>query len=107
MTDPTPYLLLPGTARDALTRYADVFGGRLELNTYADFERTDGPADAIAHGILGDGPVTLFAADVAGDDQPLRCEGLLFSLLGTADSPTLRTWFDRFGVPWPIGFEVD
>jgi len=30
---------------------------------------TDGPADAIAHGYLVKGPVALFAADVAGNDE--------------------------------------
>jgi PhnB protein len=133
MTAPTPYLQLPGTARAALTRYADIFGGRAELHTFAEFDRTDGPADAIAHGLLVAGPVALFAADVAGDEKPFRAEGLLLSLLGTSDPETLRRWFsglaegghivddlqrrpwgasdgqvvDRFGVPWLIGFEGD
>lgn len=131
MAQPTPYLHLPGTSRAALTYYADVFGGRAELHTFAEFARTDGPPEAIAHGSLVDGPVSLFAADVAGDEAPFRAEGLLLSLLGAAPAPTLRTWFarladggrvvddlqqrpwgawdgrvvDRFGVPWLIGFE--
>jgi PhnB protein len=133
MSDPTPYLQLPGTARAALTRYAGVFGGQAVLHTFAEFQRSDGPADAVAHGYLVDSPVALFAADVAGDEPPLRCAGLLFSLLGTADAATLRAWFtaladggrvvdplqrrpwgawdgqliDEFGVPWLIGFETD
>ena len=45
-----PYLHFDGTARDALTFYHQVFGGELTLHTFADFGRTDGPADAIAHG---------------------------------------------------------
>ncbi|KGM15251.1 VOC family protein [Actinotalea fermentans] len=131
MAQPTPYLHLPGTAREALTLYADVFGGRAQLHTFEEFGRTDGPADAIAHGYLVDGPVSLFAADVAGDEAPFRAEGLLLSLLGAAPASTLRTWFarladgarvvddlqlrpwgawdgqlvDRFGVPWLIGYE--
>jgi PhnB protein len=130
---PTPYLHLPGTARQALTFYADVFGGRAGLNTFAEFNRSDGPADAIAHGMLADGPVTLFASDIAGDERPFRSEGLMFSLLGTAEPSVLRQWFarladggrivddlqmrpwgasdgqvvDRFGVHWLIGFEGD
>jgi PhnB protein len=62
VTVPTPYLNLPGTARDALTFYQQVFGGEVSLHTFADFSRADGPADAIAHGILN-GPVSLFASD--------------------------------------------
>jgi PhnB protein len=133
MTDPKPYILLPGTAREALTFYGDVFGCAVQLHTFAEFNRTDGPADAIAHGYLMRGPVSLFAADVAGDERPLRSEGMMLSLLGTADPPTLRTWFsrlgeggrvvddlqkrpwgasdgqviDRYGLHWLIGFEGD
>ena len=49
-----PYLMLPGTAREALTRYHEIFGGELQLNSYADFGRDDGPADAIAHVVKDD-----------------------------------------------------
>ena len=133
MTAPTPYLHFPGTARDALTFYGDVFGCRVQLHTFADFGRTDGPADAVAHGYLVEGPVALFASDTAGDEPAFRCEGMMLSLLGTATASTLRTWFsrlaeggrvvddlqmrpwgasdgqviDRHGLHWLIGFERD
>ena len=133
MADPTPYLHLPGTTRKALTFYGDVFGCEVQLHTFTEFNRTDGPADAIAHGYLAGGPVALFAADVSGDEQPFRCEGMMLSLLGTAEPSTLRDWFsiladggrvvddlqkrpwgasdgqviDRYGLHWLIGFEGD
>lgn len=47
MTDPTPYLHLPGTARQALTFYGGVFGCNVQMRSFAEFGRTDGPADAI------------------------------------------------------------
>lgn len=130
MTAATPYLLLPGTARAALSFYQGVFGGETSLNTYGDFGRDDGPADAIAHGAL-DGPVSLFAADAATGQETLVIRGLMFSLLGAAEAPVLSRWFaqlseggvvvddlrqrpwgasdgqvrDRFGILWLIGFE--
>jgi PhnB protein len=130
---PTPYLHLPGTARDALTFYGDVFGCAVQLHTFDEFQRSDGPADAISHGYLVEGPVALFAADVAGDEPAFHSEGMMLSLLGTADPATLRKWFsglseggrvvtdlqarpwgasdgqviDRFGLHWLIGFEGD
>ena len=94
--------------------------------------RPDGPADAIAHGILR-GPVSIYAAD-AGDGEPsFHGAGLLVALLGTADPETLHRWFaglgedgavvepltqrpwnawdgqvrDPFGVTWLIGYELD
>ena len=133
MTAPTPYLHLPGTAREALTFYAEVFGCGVQLHTFGEFGRDDGPQDAIAHGYLTDGPVGLFAADVAGDEATFRSEGLMWSLLGAAEPATLHTWFsrlseggrvvealaarpwgasdgqvvDRFGLHWLVGFEGD
>lgn len=133
MTSPTPYLSLPGTTREALTFYGQVFGCTVQLHTLADFGRTDGPEEAIAHGYLSEGPLTLFASDAIGDQAVLRSEGLMLSLLGAADPATLTEWFaaladgghvvddlqerpwratdgqviDRYGLHWLIGFEPD
>jgi PhnB protein len=133
-TPPTPYLHFPGTARQALTFYGDVFGCSVELHTFREFNRTDGDADSIAHGGLKAGPVQLLAADVAGTDPPFRSsEGMMLALLGTAAPMTLRQWFsrlseggrvvddlqmrpwgasdgqviDRYGLHWLIGFETE
>ncbi len=129
----TPYVLFPGTAREALTYYGDIFGCAVALHTFAEFNRTDGPAEAIAHGALIGGPVSMWGADVAGDERPVQTEGMMLALLGTSDPPTLRTWFarlseggrvvdalqkrpwgasdgqvvDRYGLHWLIGFEED
>lgn len=126
------YLWFPGTAREALSSYQRVFGGELELHSYADFRRTDGPPDAIAHGVL-DGPVTLFGTDAGPDDTLVSMTGASIALLGTADGETLARWFaqlaeggtvldplqerawgasdgqvvDRFGLRWLIGFEPE
>ncbi len=130
MTAMTLYIWFPGNAREALQRYHEVFGGDLELHTYAEFGRDDGPADAIAHGILA-GPVALYGCDAAAGEEALAMRGASVALLGTADAPTLTRWFDalaeggtvldplqargwdasdgqlidRFGLRWLIGFE--
>ena len=133
MTGPTPYVHFPGTAREALTFYGEVFGCAVQLHTFAEFNRADGLADAIAHGYLAEGPVALFGADVSGDEPSFRSEGMMLALLGTAAPSTLRHWFsrlceggrvvddlqtrpwgasdgqviDRYGLHWLIGFEGD
>jgi PhnB protein len=133
MSGLVPYVHFPGTAREALSFYADVFGGSAQLHTFAEFARDDGPDDAIAHGYLVDGPVALFGADAARDEPAVRCQGMMLSLLGTADASRLRQWFsrlseggrvvddlqqrpwgafdgqvvDRYGLHWLIGFEGD
>lgn len=131
MTGLTPYLHFAGTAKDALAFYADVFGGSVTSNTFGDFGRTDGPAEAIAHGYLTDSPVDLFAADVGEGEEPMSIKGVMFALLGTASPAELTQWFkrlseggnvvddlqrrewgatdgqviDKFGVFWLIGYE--
>lgn len=94
MTAPQIYLSFPGTAREALGFYADVFGGTLSLHTFEDFGRTDGPADAIAHGVLS-GAVDLSGSDAAVGEKSVRFEGVMLSLLGAAEPDTLHGWFDR------------
>ena len=132
MTDLTAYITFPGTAREALTFYADVFGGEATMFTLAEMNRTDGPSEAIGHGFLTGGPVSLFGAD-AVNETAFHAEGLLLALLGTADPATLRQWFarlseggrvvddlqlrpwgahdgqvvDQYGLPWLIGYERD
>jgi PhnB protein len=128
---PTPYLHFPGTAREALTFYADVFGCSVGLHTFGEFGRTDGPSEAIAHGYLTEGPIRLYAADVSGNEPPVHCEGMMLALLGAAEPSSLKEWFarlseggrvvddlqerpwdasdgrviDRYGLHWLIGFE--
>ncbi|RLQ81441.1 VOC family protein [Mycetocola zhadangensis] len=124
------YLTFPGTTREALGFYADVFGGELSLHTYQDFGRTDGGPNSIAHGTL-DGPVPLAGSDAAPGEKTVRLEGIRLSLLGTAEPNILHEWFDglavggqvldplapkpwgasdgqvldRYGLHWLIGYE--
>ena len=95
MAGPTLYLSFPGNAREALEFYVDIFGGTLELHTFDDFSRTDGPGTSIAHGILHGGPVALFGADAGSGEPSVNIEGAMLSLLGTAEPDVLHTWFDR------------
>ena len=130
MAAPIPYVLLPGTAREALARYADIFGGQTVVETYADQSRP-GPPDAVAHAMLR-GPVTMYVADADSDDRPVRADGLMFALLGQADAETSHRWFealadggkvidplqqrpwgawdgivrDHYGLSWLIGYEA-
>ncbi len=127
---PVIYVSFPGTAREALTFYSETFGGELSLHSYEDFNRTDGPGGAIAHGMLS-GPVALAGSDAATGEKTVRMEGAMLSLLGTAIAGVLREWFeklseggtvvdplgekpwgasdgqviDRYGLHWLIGFE--
>ena len=62
-----PYLTFNGNARQAMEFYASVFGGKLAVNTFAEFGTTDSPnADRIMHAVLETGAgYTIMAGDVA------------------------------------------
>ena len=97
MTAPQIYVTFPGTAREALGFYADVFSGELSLHTFEDFGRSDGPPDSIAHGVLA-GVVALAGSDAAVGEKSVRLEGVRLSLLGTAEPEVLHEWFDKLAV---------
>ncbi|MHA7275780.1 VOC family protein [Arthrobacter sp. Hz1] len=94
MAGPQIYLSFPGTAREALTFYEGIFGGELSLHTLEDFGRHDGPPGAIAHGTLNGG-VVLAGSDAGKGEKSVRFEGLMLSLLGTAQPAVLHEWFDK------------
>lgn len=132
MTAPQIYVNFPGTAREALSFYRHVFGGELALHTYEDFGRSDGPGNAIAHGVLS-GIVALAGSDAGAGEKTVRFEGMMLSLLGTAEPAVLHEWFDkladggsvidpltpkpwgasdgqvvdRYGLHWLIGYEPE
>lgn len=126
----TPYLLFPGNAAEALDFYSGVFGGELRLSTFREFGRSDGPPDAIAHGVLA-GAVPLYGADAGADEDAVHMTGVSLALLGTESPEILHAWFDalaaggrviqpleprawgaadgqlvdRYGVRWLVGYE--
>jgi PhnB protein len=124
-----PYLNFSGSARQALEFYASVFGGTLNLSTFADFGDNDSPhADKIMHGQLetpagytvmaADAPPGMespgmhgFGVSLSGDDgDALRGYWDKLSDGGTVTMPLQKqAWgdefgmiTDKFGVPWLV-----
>ena len=122
-----PYISFDGTAREALEFYKDVFGGELNLNTFADFGSEEG-GDKNMHGMLvADNGFALMAADnppgqpynpgnnisvsLSGDDaEDLRGYWEKLSDGGTVAVPMdKQAWgdefgmcIDRFGIAWMV-----
>jgi PhnB protein len=124
-----PYIQFQDNARQALEFYKDVFGGDLNVNTFADFGQPDSPdADKIMHGQLeSPSGYTLMASDtpagmersastnitvsLSGDDaDELRGYWDKLSAGGTVTMPLEKQMWgdefgmcvDRFGVPWMV-----
>jgi PhnB protein len=123
-----PYLSFPGTAREAMEFYQQVFGGHLTLTTYGEFGMADTPdADKIMHAQLETpSGFTLMGSDtppgmehtpggdtitvaLTGDDvDDLRRYFRQLADGGTLNVPLEKqAWgdeygqcVDRFGIPW-------
>jgi PhnB protein len=124
-----PYLNFNGNARQALEFYETVFGGKLVLNTFAQFGAPDSPdAERIMHGTLEtDAGYIIMGADVTSDMEYHAPAGFAMSLSGD-DADVLRGYWeklsssgtvtlpmqkqvwgdefgmcvDQFGVPWMV-----
>jgi PhnB protein len=95
-TQLNPYLNFRGQARDAMTFYQSVLGGRLEVMTFADMGGMgvpDSETDQVMHSAL----TVSESVNVFGADVPSQMEGDFpngrISLSGD-DADTLRGWFD-------------
>jgi PhnB protein len=124
-----PYISFAGTARDAMQRYREVFGGDLTLSTFGDFGQAGTPIEhLIMHGMLHTpSGFTLMGADtppgmdhqpggaitisLSGDDEAeLRGYWDGLSEGGTVTLPLERQMWgdlfgqctDRFGVNWMV-----
>jgi PhnB protein len=125
-----PYLNFNGNARQALEFYASVFGGTLNLTTFADFDKDAPSPDKIMHGQLEtEAGYTLMASDAPPGMESQGMHGFGVSISGDdADTDALRGYFgklsdggtvtmpmqkqqwgdefgmvtDKFGVPWLV-----
>ncbi|HEX8343989.1 MAG TPA: VOC family protein [Actinoplanes sp.] len=124
-----PYISFPGTAREAMEFYRDVFGGTLNLSTFGEFGAPDpSVADQIMHGQLETpSGFVLMGADTPPGTERTAGNTMAVSLSGN-DADDLRGYWaklseggnvsvplekqmwgdefgtctDRFGVEWMV-----
>jgi uncharacterized glyoxalase superfamily protein PhnB len=91
-----PYLNFNGDARQAMEFYTSVFGGNLNLVTFADFDIKDAPdADRIMHGQLEtEAGYTIMAADISSNMEYRPVAGLAIALSGD-DADDLRHYWEK------------
>jgi PhnB protein len=124
-----PYVTFPGTAREAMEFYKDVFGGTLAVSTFGEFGNDDPAlADKVMHAMLEtDRGFTLMASDPPPGSEPIAGTSIAVSLSGDDADELRRYWerlsdggtvtlplekqmwgdefgmcMDRFGVPWLV-----
>jgi len=92
-----PYISFRNNAREALEFYHGVFGGDLNMSTFAEYQASEDPADAekIMHGeIHAPGGMTLMAADTPSSMDVADSGNITVSLSGD-DESELRGYWDK------------
>ena len=92
-----PYIGFRDNARQALEFYQSVFGGDLEVSTFADFGASEDPAEAgkIMHGQLQtENDLVLMASDTP-NGMDLPPSGNISISLSGADEAELRGYWDK------------
>lgn len=126
MLNLTPYIILNGQSREALDFYQSVFGGEVEITTFAQFNPDPGKANLVMHGELRAPTLRLMLSDnpeggtrgggnitlcLWGEDEEAAHK--LFDALsegGRVNHPLTReSWgdiygdlVDQFGVSWSV-----
>ncbi|GCD21970.1 VOC family protein [Cellulomonas algicola] len=90
-----PYLNFRTGTREVMEFYQSVFGGELNVSTFADFGATQDPAEAdlVMHSQLTTPDLTLMAADVPPRMELASGSTISVSLSGDDDAK-LRGWYD-------------
>jgi PhnB protein len=92
-----PYLNFRDNTRQAMEFYQTVFGGRLSMTTFAEFNASDDPAEAnkIMHSMLeADNGMVLMAADTPNRMEYQPGASIQLSLNGN-NEPELRRYFQK------------
>ncbi len=89
MTRLNPYLAFRGNARAAMEFYKSVFGGKLDMRTYKDFQASHDPSDdnKIMHSVLeAENGVVFMGADAPNDMEHHPGASISMSLSGDDDA---------------------
>ena len=92
-----PYLNFTDRAREAMEFYKSVFGGKLEMNTFKEYNASQDPSedDKIMHSMLeADNGITFMAADTPKGMDYTPGNNYSMSLSGDDDA-TLQGYFDK------------
>jgi PhnB protein len=92
-----PYLNFKDNTREAMEFYKDVFGGKLDMNTFSDYNASPDPSEAnkVMHAVLAAGNgITFMAADTPNSMEYKPGTNFSMSLSGD-DEAELGGYFDR------------
>lgn len=92
-----PYLSFKDNAREAMEFYKTVFGGKLDMNTFKEFQASEDPSedDKIMHAMLeAENGITFMAADTPNRMAYQPGTNISMSLSGDNEAE-LRRYFEK------------
>jgi PhnB protein len=92
-----PYISFKDNARQAMEFYKTVFGGKLTLQTFAEFQASDDPGEAnkIMHAMLeADNGITFMAADTPNAMEYRDGTNISISLTGD-NHAELKSYYEK------------
>ena len=105
-----PYLSFRDNAREAMEFYQSVFGGKLDVSTFADAGGMGVPDDEqgkVMHAMLDvPGVLTLMGSDTPSHMEYHEPAGMSVSLSGDDDA-TLRGWWDGLSADGKVNVPLE
>jgi PhnB protein len=104
-----PYLSFRDSARQAMEFYQSVFGGKLDSNTFAEYQASEDPAeqDKIMHSQLEtEGGLVLMAADTPNSMELAPGSNVALSLSGE-DEAELRGYWEKLSDGGMVAMPLD
>jgi PhnB protein len=92
-----PYLNFRDSTREAMEFYKGIFGGKLDMNTFSDYNAAPDPSEAnkVMHAVLeAPNGITFMAADTPNSMEYKPSAGFAMSLSGENEDE-LRGYFDK------------
>lgn len=103
----SPYLNFPGNSREAMTYYQGVFGGSLDVMSFADFGMTDMPADGTMHARLVTERFNIYASDaMPGAEKTWGGTRVYLAFMGDEDA-VMRGWWDALVADGSAGMPLE
>jgi PhnB protein len=103
-----PYISFDGNAREALEFYKEVFGGELEIMTFAAFSPPDAPAaNNVMHGsLITTSGYTIMAADPPPGQSVAQGGPMTVSLSGD-DGDELRGYWEKLSAGGTVTLKLE
>lgn len=97
------YANFAGNAREAMTYYQEVFGGKLTIAGFADFGLQDMPADGTMHAELVTDWFTIMASDAMPGAEATWGGTRVYLAFMSDEVERLTLWYDRLAADGRAG----